>query len=320
MSPKVVTQGRVDKPAETPDSVLEITKLQELVYELRIEQVMVRDVITISPENSMRELKEVLRVNRISGTPVLRDGELVGIISIEDLLKAWESGEADARVGERMTAGVQTVFADESVVQAVTRFARTGFGRLPVVDRQGKLVGILTQSAVIRGLLRQLEVSYHQEEIHRYRASHIFEDIVSDQTGLILRYKVAPKDFVRCGEAASKLKRALERLGAKPKIVRRIAVASYEAETNLVIHTDAGGDIIAEIQPEKIRIMAVDNGPGIADVESVLQAGYSTAPEWIREMGFGAGMGLNNIKACADRMHLDSKVGVGTRLEIIIEL
>ncbi|MBC7263022.1 MAG: CBS domain-containing protein [Chloroflexi bacterium] len=281
---------------------------------------MTKKVITVSPDDSMRQLKEVLRVNRISGTPVLRDGELVGIISIEDLIKALESGDIDATVGEKMSTEVQTVFADESVVQALNKFARFGFGRLPVVNRHGKLVGIVTQGDIARGLLRQLEVDYHEEEIHRYRASHIFEDITSDQTGLILRYKVKPLDFVGCGEAASKLKRALERLGAKPAVVRRIAVASYEAETNLVLHTTKGGELIAEIQPERIRIVAVDSGPGIPDIEKALQPGYSTAPDWIRELGFGAGMGLNNIQACADEMHLESKVGVGTRLEILINL
>jgi anti-sigma regulatory factor (Ser/Thr protein kinase) len=244
----------------------------------------------------------------------------VGIISLEDLIKALENGEIHSTVGEKMTTEVQTVFADESIIQAVNKFTRLGFGRLPVVDRQGQLVGMLTQGDVARGLLRQLEMDYHEEEIHRYRASHIFEDIVSDQTGLILRYKVKPQDFVRCGEAASKLKRALERLGAKPAAARRVAVASYEAETNLVIHTTRGGELIAEIHPEKIRIVSIDNGPGIPDLEKALQAGYSTAPDWIREMGFGAGMGLNNIKACSDEMHLESKVGVGTRLEIIIKL
>ena len=316
----MVTNSREGKATLTSGPALEVTKLQELVYELKIEQVMTQKVITVSPEDSMRQLKEVLRLNRISGTPVLRDGELIGIISIEDVIKALERGDIDANVGQKMTTEVQTVFADESVIQAVNKFARFGFGRLPVVNRQGKLAGILTQGDIARGLLRQLEIDYHEEEIHRYRASHIFEDIVSDQTGLILRYKVRAQDFVRCGEAASKLKRALERLGAKPATVRRIAVASYEAETNLVIHTIKGGELIAEVQPEKIRIVAVDSGPGIADVEKALQPGYSTAPEWIRELGFGAGMGLNNIKACADEMHLESKVGVGTRLEIVINL
>jgi anti-sigma regulatory factor (Ser/Thr protein kinase) len=189
-----------------------------------------------------------------------------------------------------------------------------------VVNRDGKLVGILTQGDIARGLLRQLELDYREEEIHRYRASHIFEDIVSDQTGLILRYQVKPRDFTRCGEAASRLKRALERLGAKPTEIRRVAVVSYEAETNLVIHTTSGGELLAEVQPEKIRIIAVDHGPGIADVEKAMQPGFSTAPDWIRELGFGAGMGLNNIKACSDHFHLDSKPGVGTRLEVVIQL
>ena len=315
----VINQHRTEEVTEAQPHP-EVTKLQELVYELKIEQVMARQVITISPDDSVSQLKEILRLNRISGAPVVRDGELVGIISLEDLIKALENGEIHSTVGEKMTTEVHTVFADESIIQAVNKFTRLGFGRLPVVDRQGQLVGMLTQGDVARGLLRQLEMDYHEEEIHRYRASHIFEDIVSDQTGLILRYKVKPQDFTRCGEAASKLKRALERLGAKPAAARRVAVASYEAETNLVIHTTRGGELIAEIQPEKIRIVSIDNGPGIPDLEKAMQAGYSTAPDWIREMGFGAGMGLNNIKACSDEMHLESKVGVGTRLEITIKL
>jgi CBS domain-containing protein/anti-sigma regulatory factor (Ser/Thr protein kinase) len=310
-------EGKAKAPAAPPR---EVTKLQELVYELKIDQVMTQSVITVSPEDSMRDLKEVLRLNRISGTPVLRHGELAGIISIEDVIKALEAGEIDATVGEKMTTSIQTVFADETIIQAVNKFGRFGFGRLVVVNRQGELVGILTQGDIVRGLLRRLEIDYHEEEIHRYRASHIFEDIVSDQTGLILRYKVQAQDFARCGEAASKLKRALERLGAMPAVVRRIAVASYEAETNLVIHAINGGEVIAEIQPERIRITAIDSGPGIPDVEKALQPGYSTAPDWIRELGFGAGMGLNNVRACADEMHLESKVGVGTRLEITIKL
>jgi len=304
----------------TPSPPSEVTKLQELLYELKIEQAMTRELITVSPDDSMSRLKEVLRLKRISGTPVLQGGKLVGIISLEDLIKALEKGAIGSTVASNMTKDVQTVFADESIVQAVNKFAQVGFGRLPVVDRQGNLVGMLTQGDVARGLLRKLEMDYHEEEIHRYRASHIFEDIVSDQTGLILRYRVEAQNFVRCGEAASRLKRALGRLGAKPAAVRRVAISSYEAETNLVIHATHGGELIAEIQPERLRIVSVDHGPGISDIEKAMQPGFSTAPDWIREMGFGAGMGLNNIETCADEMRLESKVGVGTRLEIIIQL
>ncbi len=304
--------------AETKSA--EITKIQELIYELKIEQIMTREVVTVAPENTIAELKTILKTRRISGTPVLQDGKLVGIVSIEDLIGALEVGEKDALVRDRMTRNVQTIYADESVVQAVNKLTQYGFGRLPVVDRQGRLVGILTRGDIVRGLLKQMEVEYHEEEIHRYRASHIFEDIVSDQTGLVLRYRVKAKDFTHGGEASSKVKRALERLGAQPPLVRRVAIATYEAETNLIIHADNGGEIIVEIMPEQIRVIALDNGPGIPDIEQALQPGFSTAPDWIRELGFGAGMGLNNIQACADKMNLSSKVGVGTRLEILFHL
>jgi CBS domain-containing protein/anti-sigma regulatory factor (Ser/Thr protein kinase) len=297
-----------------------VTKSQELVYELRIGEIMTPDPVTVEPGCLMSELKEILRMKRISGVPVLEAGQLAGIISIEDLVVALSRGEISARVGDKMTRRVEVVYADESVVKAVNKFGRYGFGRLPVVDRDGRLVGIVTQGDIVRGLLRRLEVQWHEEEIHRYRASHIFEDIESDQTGLVLRYKVAAKDFVRGGEASSKLKRALSRLGARPAVVRRVAVAAYEAETNLIIHADAGGNLIAEIQPDRIRVVALDTGPGIADVEKAMQPGYSTAPDWIRELGFGAGMGLTNIQSCADELKLESRLGVGTRLEAIFRL
>jgi len=177
-------------------------------------------------------------------------------------------------------------------------------------------VGILTAGDITRGLLQAIGLDYHTEEIRKYRASHIFEDITSDQTSLILCYKVIAQDFARAGEASSKIKKALYRLGANPPIIRRVAIATYEAEMNLIIHTEKGGDVIGEIQPDKIRILAIDSGPGIPDVELALQPGYSTAPDWIRELGFGAGMGLINIKRCADEMTLRSVPGVGTRLEV----
>jgi CBS domain-containing protein/anti-sigma regulatory factor (Ser/Thr protein kinase) len=307
----------------------DLTRAQELVYELKIADVMTRNVITVSPECTMGELKELLRVKRISGVPVVdTDGEgsacLMGMISLENVIGALETGELGALVGERMTRRVQSLCAEDTVVSAVNLFARYGYGRFPVVDSDGLLVGILTKGDIVRGLLRQMEVEWHAEEIRRYRASHIFEDIESDQTALILRYEVVAHDFVRGGEASSKIKRALERLGAHPAIVRRVAVAAYEAETNVMIHSH-GGELVAEVRPKRMRITAIDRGPGIPDIDKALQAGYSTAPDWIRELGFGAGMGLSNIRASADEMNLqssvDSEYGRGfTRLEMIFAL
>jgi anti-sigma regulatory factor (Ser/Thr protein kinase) len=98
--------------------------------------------------------------------------------------------------------------------------------------------------------------------------------------------------------------------------VRRVSVAVYEAEMNLVIHTDVGGEIIVDIRRDRLKLSAVDHGPGIENLQQVLQPGYSTAPQWIRDMGFGAGMGLANIKRCSDLMTMLSEPGGGTRLEI----
>ncbi len=298
----------------------EITRLQELVYELKIGEVMTREVVTVAPQTSMAELREILREHRISGVPVVENGELMGIISIEDLIKALAGGGMGVPVGEKMTRDPVTLRTDEPVVLAVNRFARYGFGRFPVVDEKGRLAGILTRGDIIQGLLKKLEVEYHEEEIHRYRASHIFEDIASDRTSIVLHYDVVARDFDHAGEASSKIKRALSRLGAPPQIVRRVAIATYEAEMNIIIHTDEGGKILAEVQPGQIIIRAVDTGPGIPDIEQAMWSGFSTAPEWIRELGFGAGMGLTNIQRCADEMRLESPEGRWTSLEVVIAL
>ncbi len=295
----------------------EITKIQELTYELKVEDAMTRKGVTISPETTMDEFREVLRVNRISGTPVVKDGKMVGIVSIEDLIKALSSGELETTVGEKMVCNPVTLYADEPLVHAVSKFSQFRFGRFPVVNRNGELVGIITQGDIVRSMLRRLEVDYREEEIHRYRASHIFEDILADEVALVFGYHVAARDFGRAGEASSGLKKTLTRLGIHPNVIRRVAVATYEAEINIVVYTD-GGEIVAEVQRDRIKIVALDKGPGIADIEQAMLPGFSTAPDWVREMGFGAGMGLPNIKSCADRMDLKSTVGVGTHLTIII--
>ncbi|MGD9001682.1 MAG: CBS domain-containing protein [Anaerolineae bacterium] len=295
----------------------EVTKLQELAYELKVEQAMTSDVITIDPEATMGEFRGVLRDHRISGTPVVGDGEMVGIISVEDLIKTLANGEMSATVREKMTSDPVVIYEDEPLVHAVSKFSDLSYGRFPVIDRDRKLVGIITQGDIVRAMLKRLEVDYHVEEIHRYRASHIFEDIIAHKIALVFGYRVAAKDFNRAGEASSGLKKTLDRLGIHPRIIRRVAIATYEAEMNLVLWSE-GGEIVAEVQPSQIKIQALDEGPGIPDPEQALQPGFSTAPEWVREMGFGAGMGLPNIQACADEMELESTVGVGTRLAIII--
>ena len=305
------------------DSVVDkkgITKVQELVYEMKVGQVMAKEVITISPGNLMIELRDLLRENRISGVPVLDKGKLVGLVSIEDFIGCLAEGKMNSFIRDRMSYNIKTLYDDEPLTCAVEEFDRLGYGRFPVISREnGKLVGIITKGDIIRGLLKRIEVDYHEEEIHRYRASHFFEDIIADKTTLIFQYEVVGKDFQRAGAASSELKKTLRRMGIPPKVVRRMAIATYEAEMNIVVFTD-GGRITAQVTPCEIKIEAADAGPGIPDIRKAMEPGFTTAPDWIRELGFGAGMGLPNIRKCADLMNLESTVGIGTRLEITIHI
>jgi anti-sigma regulatory factor (Ser/Thr protein kinase) len=179
---------------------------------------------------------------------------------------------------------------------------------------------MLTKGDITRGVLKALQRDYKTEELRRYRASHLFQDIESDRTSLILRYEIKPRDFVHGGAASSNIKKALLRLGGSPRIIRNVSIAIYEAEMNLIIHTTNGGTIRVEIEPHLISIDAFDDGPGIEDVELALKPGWSTATDEIRALGFGAGMGLVNISRCVDSMKLESSPEVGTRLKMKIFL
>lgn len=299
---------------------LEFTKIQELIYHLPIKQIMKKTVVSVTPDTTIKQLKGILRFNRISGVPVVDGGRLIGVISTEDLLKAIEAGELNAPVSQRMTTRLITVMENAPLAEAVKKFYEFDVGRLLVVNDQGTLTGILTGSNITRGLLRVISRHYQEKEDKKDPRLIFKEDIISDQTSLILRYRIAAKDFKSGGSASSKIKHALEQLGISPPIARRVAICAYEAEMNLIIHTDVGGDLITEIQPDLIRLTAVDHGPGIPDVEQAMRPGYSTAPTWICELGFGAGMGLANIKKCADSFTVESNLTTGTKLEIIIRL
>ncbi|UCC97038.1 MAG: CBS domain-containing protein [Phycisphaerales bacterium] len=296
-----------------------ISKVQELIYEIRVGEVMKTDPVTVTPQMPMSQLREILREKRISGTPVVKGDTLAGIISIEDFIKWLADREPDCPISEKMSKDVQTLYADEPLTQAVNKFEQYGFGRFPVIDRESqKLRGIITKGAIVEGLLRKLEIDHIEEEqVYRRRIKHFFEDILADRVSLFFRYEVAGQDFKRAGEGASRLKSSLRRLGLDPQIIRRVAIATYEAEMNLIIYTK-GGRIRVRVEPQEIVVRVEDSGPGIPDVEKAMQPGYSTAPEWVRELGFGAGMGLTNIRKCASRMGLHSAVGKGTTLNIHI--
>jgi anti-sigma regulatory factor (Ser/Thr protein kinase) len=126
-------------------------------------------------------------------------------------------------------------------------------------------------------------------------------------------YTVSGDDFTSCGKASEDVKYRLKQLGVSADAIRRAAIAMYEGEVNMVIHA-GGGAAEVEIFPDRAEIALIDRGPGIADIDAAMREGYSTAGEAIRELGFGAGMGLPNMKRYSDEMKIDTEVGRGTRV------
>lgn len=132
-----------------------------------------------------------------------------------------------------------------------------------------------------------------------------------------LQYQVDGEDFTRAGEASSDLKHKLKKLNVPPTAIRRISIAMYEGEINMVAHAN-GGTIDVDIFPDKLTMILKDIGPGIADIDKAMQEGYSTASQEVRNLGFGAGMGLPNMKKSSDEMNIESEVGVGTTITMTV--
>ena len=296
-----------------------LTKTQEMVYELTVGEVTAPKMVSVGPDQTMAEFRMILRDNRISGTPVVENGKLVGMVSIEDLINAFNDNAINDTIRERMKTKVECLFADELLVHCIAKFSKFGYRRYPVLNRDNELVGIITKGSVVEGLLKKLEIEYEQAESkaalvrHRPTMRKFFEDVSADEISFMFKYFVPGQTLKEAGKAASELKNALKKLGVCPPLLRRIGVATYEAEINLASYTP-GGEIRAQVEKWGITVEAIDTGPGIPDVEQAMQPGYSTAPDWVRELGFGAGMGLVNMKKCADEINLTSSVPDGTHL------
>ena len=141
--------------------------------------------------------------------------------------------------------------------------------------------------------------------------------VMSDSIHLI--YEVDGEDFTRAGEASSDLKSKLKQMDVSPDAIRKVAIAMYEGEINMVIHAN-GGQIDVEVSPEDVTMVLADCGPGIPDIDRAMQAGYSTAPDNVRNLGFGAGMGLPNMKKYTDEMNVETTIGVGTTVTMKVLL
>ena len=297
-----------DIPISTVDSP---SVVLELIYQLKIKDVMTKALITARRNDTMRHIQALMRENYITGLPVAEDKQLLGIVSIEDIIKAMDQGSVDAFAEERMTRKVIVLEEDMPLSFAINYLNKYRFGRFPVLNKKKELAGILTSKDVIRTLLVEMN-----REVLRLEKIHQISSGTPDKCAE-LDFTIVSRSFELAGRASTEIKKALKQRDIDPKIIRRIAIACYELEINQVVHS-LGGNISCSIQPDRILIIASDTGPGIPDINLALQEGWSTADEWTRSLGFGAGMGLANTKRVSDEFSIESSAGSGTTVRSLV--
>jgi CBS domain-containing protein len=309
----------VSPPPDRAGDARRVSVAQILGYELRVADAMSKPPITAGPADSLRFIQNLMRERRISGVPITQDGKLLGIVSIEDIINALDKGHINDPADKWMTREVVTLLDYFSLMRAVAEFDRRGFGRFPILDSHNKLVGILSRGDITNCLMHQLEK--RAEEAVANEAKLVAATAPDDKTGrpVVLCTAVRSGDFDQAGRVAQQIRQVLRTRGIEPDVRRRAAIVAYEAETNIIIHS-IGGEISTTIFPERVVIEAVDKGPGIEDLDLAMREGWSTAGPLARRLGFGAGMGLPNMKRCSDQFDVVSNLGTGTRVHAEIVL
>ncbi|HBC86246.1 MAG TPA: histidine kinase [Lentisphaeria bacterium] len=291
----------------------QIRLVHELMYQIKVHQVMNRNVVSLPSTATMREVQLCMKEKKFSGVPIVDNGNLAGIISIDDIITAFDHGYIEDQVGKHMTKNVMTIPQNYSVITATNIFKKYHFGRIPVVKAAGtqELVGIVTYGDILSHLLMQVNaIAEHFETIETLSKR--------DQSqGNVYRFEIVQDNFDLAGVASTTIKKYLQDRKILPDIVRRIAIICYEAEMNVIIHS-LGGYMEVQIQDDLVKIVIVDEGPGIPDLEKAMEPGFTTANEKIRSLGFGAGLGLPNMKSCADKFSIRSSMETGTEIEAIV--
>jgi CBS domain-containing protein/anti-sigma regulatory factor (Ser/Thr protein kinase) len=289
------------------------TALTELIFRLKIKDVMSSGLVTASKTETLRTIQHRMKEASITGVPIVEDKRLLGIVSMHDILTAFDDGTIDDIAEKHMTRNIKVLEDDMPLSFAISYFNKYQYGRFPVLNKNRELCGIITIRDINTTLLR--EVNRIVEELEGELKQDASEDV---DTGVAsLQHYVVRHDFENAGRASADIKRILKKHGFDPQTIRRAAVASYELEMNLVVHSH-GGKLSFRLDPRKIEIRTVDTGPGIPDVDKAMEVGFSTANEWIRSLGFGAGMGLANVKRVVDDFALKSEMGKGTDATAII--
>ncbi|MBN2345709.1 MAG: CBS domain-containing protein, partial [Candidatus Aminicenantes bacterium] len=283
-----------------------LSRYAAIFEDIKAADIMNPNVLEISAEKKIAHAKELMKIKKISGIPVVdEERRLVGIISIEDIIHALEFHKINDPIRRLMSAQVVTIHREDSLAQVVDKFENYKYGRFPVVDDDRRVCGIISKEDILHGILEKFNLIY----IHDQKRTSTLDTEVSAITGERLKveeasfhYQIDTGDIDAAGTGAALLKKFLSGKNFHNDIVRRVGVATYEAETNVVIHSRGEGDIYFFHDENRFIVRVVDNGVGIEDLDRAMNEGYSTAPDHIRERGFGAGMGIANMKRFADKL------------------
>jgi|YNPMSStandDraft_1061717.scaffolds.fasta_scaffold21524_3 CBS domain-containing protein len=287
--------------------------LLDLIYRLKVKDVMTKEVITARKETPLRQIQRIMKEKWITGVPITdEEGKRIfGIISMDDIIRALDGGYIEDPAERWMSRNLIVLEEDMPLQFAISYLDKFRYGRFPVLNKDRELVGIITSRDIIVALL--VEANKEVEKLEQ----RIVQPPSRPGEEAWLLYHVRKYDFENAGKASAGLKKLLMERNLDPKTLRRVSVAAYELEMNLVVHSD-GGTLSFRIGKDRVEIEAKDKGPGIADVEKAMEEGFSTANEWIRSLGFGAGMGLPNAKRVSDEFTIDSKLGEGTTVRVVI--
>jgi CBS domain-containing protein len=287
--------------------------LLDLINRMKVKDVMTKNLVTARKDQSLREIQGLMKEKGITGVPITEPEHkrILGLVSMDDIIQALDGGYIDDAAETHMSRGLM-VLEDEMPLQfAISYLEKYRYGRFPVLNRDRELVGIITSRDIIVALL--VEVN---KEVEKLEQKIVNPEPVPGED-IHLEFSTRKFDFENAGKASTEIKKVLMRRGLNPRVIRRIAVASYELEMNQVVHSE-GGMLVFRMQGDRAEVLAEDSGPGIANVELALEEGYSTANEWVRSLGFGAGMGLANVKRVSDEFTITSEPGRGTTVKSVI--
>ena len=284
----------------------------EMIYQMKIKDVMTTEVITANKNDTLRSVQQLMRARSITGVPIVEGRRLIGIVSVDDILKALDGGYIEDRIEPHMSRNVLVLEEDMPLSFAIQYYEKYTYGRFPVLDRNRELSGIITSRDIIVALLIRLDQEFERLEEQLGKQPMEFHGTVHRQ------FATRRYDFEHAGRASTEIKKILKERKIDSKTVRRAAVAAYELEMNQVLHSE-GGTISLQLSNKAITVLADDTGPGIDDVDQAMEEGYSTATEWIRSLGFGAGMGLPNARRVSDEFTIHSSPQ-GTHATAIIKL